>query len=246
MENQNKYLLLARRAREDKNTEDAKKYYDMVRTEDPENVEAKFYYSYYKLLDSTNGQAAGNFVTFCNGMNSTMSMLIDSDMTVSEKNKFFVDIGDCLEYAYKLAKNANATINGGQGGTILKAYESAVDTVYSRMSKAFSDETQIVKNALILKSNFYTIAGQSMMRREEVKQRFAFGDVIETTFPNDNGMTNEAVKHWKYCIQQGQDWPGVVEDQKLIEKYAEKIKKYEPTYQVPPKKQSRACIKVGK
>ena len=246
MENQNKYLLLARRAREDKNAEDAKKYYDMVRTEDPENVEAKFYYSYYKLLDSTNGQAAGNFVTFCNGMNSTMSMLIDFDMPVSEKNSFFVDIGNCLEYAYKLAKNANATINGGQGGTILRAYESAVDTVCSKMSKAFSDEAQIVKNALILKSNFYVIAGQSMMRREEVKQRFAFADVIEATCPNDDEMIKEAVNHWKYCIQQGQDWPGVVEDQKLIEKYAEKIKKYEPGYVVPPKKKSRACITIGK
>ena len=30
MENQNKYLLLARRAREENNVEDAKKYYDIV------------------------------------------------------------------------------------------------------------------------------------------------------------------------------------------------------------------------
>ena len=42
-----KYLKLARTAREEDNSEDAKRYYDMVRTEDPENGEAKFFYAYY-------------------------------------------------------------------------------------------------------------------------------------------------------------------------------------------------------
>ena len=38
MENTEKYLTLARRAREDDNVEDARKFYDMVRTENPDDV----------------------------------------------------------------------------------------------------------------------------------------------------------------------------------------------------------------
>ena len=48
MEAQNKYLVLARRAREEGNAEDARRYYDILRTEDPDNAEAKFFYSYYR------------------------------------------------------------------------------------------------------------------------------------------------------------------------------------------------------
>lgn len=242
---ENKYLTLARRAREDKNTEDAKKYYDMVRSEDPENVEAKFYYSYYKLLGCTNGQAAGEFVTFCNGLSSTISMIIDSDMEIREKDKFFVNIGNCLKQAYELAKNANATINGGQGGTIFRAYQGAVDTIFSKLTKAFPGETTIIKSAFLIKCTFYYVDGELEFRNKEVAQRFELGDLIEATFPNDKFMISEAVSHWKYCIQQGQDWPGVVEDETLITKYAEKIKKYDPNYVVPPKKK-RGCITIGK
>ena len=37
--------------------EEYKKYYDMVRTEDPDNVEAKFFYSYYRMFSDTQGHA---------------------------------------------------------------------------------------------------------------------------------------------------------------------------------------------
>lgn len=62
MNERNKYLKPARTAREEDNTEDAKKYYDMVRTDDPENGEAKFFYAYYSLYEGKNGEIPQNFL----------------------------------------------------------------------------------------------------------------------------------------------------------------------------------------
>ena len=45
MEN-NKYLILARQARAEGNSEDAKTYYNKVREENPEDGEAKFFYAF--------------------------------------------------------------------------------------------------------------------------------------------------------------------------------------------------------
>ena len=61
-----KYLELARRAREENNTEDAKKYYDMARTENPDNTEARFFYPYYRLWESTKGAWYTAYIDFCN------------------------------------------------------------------------------------------------------------------------------------------------------------------------------------
>ena len=44
-------LVLAKRAKKEGNTEEAKKYYNMVLMEDPDNWEASFYSSYYNLLE---------------------------------------------------------------------------------------------------------------------------------------------------------------------------------------------------
>ena len=57
-----KYLKLARTARDENNGEDAKKFYDMVRVEDPENGEAKFFYQYYSLYEGKNIEIANRFI----------------------------------------------------------------------------------------------------------------------------------------------------------------------------------------
>ncbi|MBR6427398.1 MAG: hypothetical protein IKS28_06180 [Clostridia bacterium] len=80
-----KYLKLARTAREEGNTEDAKRYYDMVRTDEPENGEAKFFYSFYSLYEGTNGEIPKKFSNLCGGMKSSIKMVKDSDCTDEEK-----------------------------------------------------------------------------------------------------------------------------------------------------------------
>ena len=48
---ESKNLKLARMARKENNSEDGKLFYGKVREEDPENVEAKYFYAYYSLYE---------------------------------------------------------------------------------------------------------------------------------------------------------------------------------------------------
>lgn len=87
-----KYLTLARRAREEGNAEDAKRFYDLVRTEDPENVEARFFYAYYCLWSGTKGSAYDDFMKFCNSTRSLVDALAGSDLEEDEKLKMLDDM----------------------------------------------------------------------------------------------------------------------------------------------------------
>ena len=80
-----KYLKLARTAREEDNTEDAKRYYDMVRTEDPENGEAKFFYAYYALYEGKNGEIPKRFSNLCIVLKSAIKMVMETEKSAEEK-----------------------------------------------------------------------------------------------------------------------------------------------------------------
>lgn len=98
MENtNNKYLALARRAKEEGNAEDARKFYDMVRTEDPDNVEARFFYAYYRLWDGTKGEAYNDFIRFCNSTQSIVEAVAESDMGRDEKVTMLSDMHECIK-----------------------------------------------------------------------------------------------------------------------------------------------------
>jgi hypothetical protein len=76
---------LARQAREEDNAEDAKKFYDMVRTDDPENVEAKFFYAYFNLSDAVNKDVPNKFVDYAKTAVSCVKMLKESALSDKEK-----------------------------------------------------------------------------------------------------------------------------------------------------------------
>lgn len=80
-----KYLKLARTAREEGNTEDAKKYYDMVRTDEPENGEAKFFYTYYALYEGKNGEIPKRFSNLCAALKNAVKMVKGSSCSDAEK-----------------------------------------------------------------------------------------------------------------------------------------------------------------
>lgn len=95
--NDNKYLTLARRAREEGNVEDARKFYDTVRTDDPDHVEARFFYAYYRLWDGTKGEAYNDFIKFCNATKSIVEAVADSDAETEDKVKLLADMQSCIK-----------------------------------------------------------------------------------------------------------------------------------------------------
>lgn len=82
-----KYLRLAREAAAEKNTEDAKQFYDKVRQTDPENGEAKFFYQYYSLYEGTNGELAKRFESLAKALKSSVARVAASNDTEEDKMK---------------------------------------------------------------------------------------------------------------------------------------------------------------
>ncbi len=92
----NKYLKMARQAREEDNAEDAKKFYDMARTEDPDNAEAKFFFQYYSLMDCKNGEIPVKYDNVEKSAYSTIKMLGKSDYTAEDKFDLLSQIVDAF------------------------------------------------------------------------------------------------------------------------------------------------------
>ena len=84
MEN-SKYLTLARQARAEGNTEDAKNYYNKVREENPESGEAKFFYAFYALYEGKNGEIPNRFATVCQALGSSIKMVRNSNAPLNEQ-----------------------------------------------------------------------------------------------------------------------------------------------------------------
>lgn len=70
-------LVLAKRAKKEGNTEEAKKYYNMVLMEDPDNWEASFYSSYYNLLESSVANLTNNLLSFGKRTKTSLELIIN-------------------------------------------------------------------------------------------------------------------------------------------------------------------------
>ena len=88
----NKYLRLARQARTENNSEDAKMYYGKVREEDPENAEAKFFYAYYAMYEGKNGEIPSRFSNICTVLFSSLKMIAQAPVSVEEQLSIILQI----------------------------------------------------------------------------------------------------------------------------------------------------------
>lgn len=82
---ESKYIKLAREAKSENNIEDAKKYYDMAKVDDPENPEPKYYYSFFKLKDSMNKDVPNNYVDYLNVASNIVKKIKNSSLSDDEK-----------------------------------------------------------------------------------------------------------------------------------------------------------------
>ena len=111
-----KYLKLARSAREGNDTEDAKKYYDLVRTEDPDNAEASFYYLYYRLWDGMKKDWKNNYFTLADRVPSVIKMVANSDQTDGEKLNLLQDMFRDSHGLWKTCRSVMMQIRDNYGG----------------------------------------------------------------------------------------------------------------------------------
>ena len=105
---ENKFLKAARAARKENNVEDAKRYYEMVKMDDPENAEAKFFYEIYRLWSGKKGEWYNNFISLCEIVPTAIRLTAESDLSDSEKASL---LGAMFEKAEGLPLTLNRILN---------------------------------------------------------------------------------------------------------------------------------------
>lgn len=89
---ENKNLRLARQARAENNTEDAKLFYNKVREDDPENGEAKYFYAYYALYEGKNIEIPSRFSNLIKVLKPSIDLISKSSMSKEEQLKSIEEI----------------------------------------------------------------------------------------------------------------------------------------------------------
>jgi hypothetical protein len=285
MENQTKYLLLARQAREENNAEDARKYYDMVRADDPSNPEAKFYYTYYRLLDGKKGEALNQFINLGNSLAPIVKLINQYDYSKEDKELLLKDIIDCVKSANRITSDVLRDI-GKQGAdadlvsakslysygcaiqeifgndpsmidiavlawdtarTGIKYYSTGIGTIseYKAVYDSCKDKISSISPELAQKM-IDSEKSVVQLNREKILGLYAKGDELEKNGASKEDMLKIAVPAWKEGIELQQKYYNCVTDKSLPAKYAEKIKKFEPAYEMPQAKMSPIGKLIGK
>ena len=148
---ENKYLKAAKIAREENNTADAKRYYEMVKMDDPENAEAKFFYAYYTITEGTKGEAYDNYVTFINTIGPSVKAIARSDMSDAEKQELLADMAKTAKkmptFIYNVLNSIGQTQHCRQ--RLEKGNQNSISMLYifgDEIESAFSDNKNIMEN----------------------------------------------------------------------------------------------------
>lgn len=342
MENENKWLELARKAKAEKNPEDALKYYAIVHEQDPENVEAKFCYAYFKMTGGLERDFYKHFITFCNVIKPTIDLLLAGEYTDEEKKGLFDVMLGCLQTSFntalKIEDKKIFDTDKNDTTIIFKLYYETLQVVYTKILELYSDDLKMALIAYETKLSYvkyyayrYDSDRRNAMKEmiEEVKAKYGedpdfikfankitldlideqyrdiktgdkgrlefiekleseyssnpevleyadskwhgiihqqaihvrvsndiktkaidlytLGDKIESRYAHKNEYRllkyrmQEAVECWKDGVAHQQEFYAYVTDKSMPKRYADKIKKYEPTYEMP---QKAGCLSV--
>lgn len=149
----NKYLNLARQAKAEDNSEDAKTYYNKVREEDPENGEAKFFYAYYSLYEGTNRELPTRFANLCKVLPLSIKAIERSELEKVEKIKSIEEIVEAFvpetfsENRYMNSKNRETKI----GDSYVRVFENSAISSCCKAGmmtlKALGDQLELLFNS---------------------------------------------------------------------------------------------------
>ncbi len=200
---ESKYLKLARQAKMEDNSEDAKTYYNKVREEDPENGEAKFFYTYYALYEGKNGEIPTRYANLCKVVVPSVKMVRSSEMSKEEQLESISEIVNAfVPEAWVLNRYMNK-----------KNHETKIGDSYVKVFEASA------------------IVGVCKMGMLAIRD---LGDELEKLYVADADAKKLAVVAWKEYVSLTQKWYAYAPKGEA-ETYAEKIKKIDPSYEMPKK-----------
>lgn len=198
-----KYLKLARQAKLDNNSEDAKTYYNKVREEDPENGEAKFFYAYYSMYEGKVGELYSRFSNLCKILPSSIQLIQESSISKEEQLKAIAEIVNTfVPETWALNKFMNS-----------KNRETKIGDRYVTVF-----DFSVIKSCCV--------TGMNALKN--------LGDQCEKLYVADPECKKLAVIAWKEYVSLAQKWYAYATKGEA-EIYAEKIKRVDPSYEMPKK-----------
>lgn len=168
----NKYLFLARQARAEANSEDAKLYYGKLREDEPENAEAKFFYAYYSMYEGKNGELPTRYTNLCKSALSSVRMVNISSAPESEQLATIHEIVSAfVPEAWSLNRYMNAKNRETKvGDSYVKVFETsaislcikeglnATRNLGDEIVKLYPDNDEAAKIAVIAWKEYVSLA----------------------------------------------------------------------------------------
>lgn len=216
-----KNLKLARQAREEDNSEDAKMFYLKVREEEPENGEAKYFYAYYSLHEGTNKELPKRFENLCTVVLSAVKLIKDSYLSQKEQLEAIEEIVNSFvpeiwaENRYMNNKNRETRV----GDSYVTIFDMSIVTACCRIGmKALKDLGDHI---------------EKLYAKDSVDQVDSYNVSAEAT--------RLAVAAWKEYVLLSQKWYAYAVKGDP-ETYTAKIKNFDPSYEMPKKS---GCISLA-
>lgn len=122
-------IILANRARDEDNAAEAKKYYELILLEDPDNWEANYYASYYALMEGSIAQLPDNLRNFRKRANSALKILLSDQNGLSEADDFFKQ----TSYVYRVV---SSHVNKRQQEIV----QEIINTTMSMLTSGFNSQ----------------------------------------------------------------------------------------------------------
>lgn len=246
-----KNMRLARQAREENNSEDAKLYYGKVREEDPESGEAKFYYAYYSLHEGKNIELQKRFGNLCTILPVSIKRIKESAMESAEQYKIIKDIVNSFapEAWAEISYMRHMNIEEKVGDSYVTVFEeNEIRMIYLLGSDALDALGEQI-DALSVSDPEYkkiaSVAWEEYLALQQNWYKYKKGStdlkIIMTSFKelgdrlgDDPAYKKIALEAWSEFVTFAQKFYALVEKGEA-EIYAEKIKKLDPSYIMPKK-----------
>lgn len=194
---------LARRAKDDNNSENAQKYYDMILPEDPNSWEAAFYSVYFKAMNCKIAQIQSAAISVSNCIDTVLKLVKEHVDGNDVQNTAIAEVAaHCIIISSLLFNGAVNHYNG---------IDSQIRSNY---------RAELVNNCCAARDILYTL-----------------GDQIDASFGDRKELQSLMVQAWKEGIADHKKVLAHLFDKELnnavINKYVNKIKKYDASYEPP-------------
>ena len=202
---------IARRARDDENSENAAKYYDLILIKDPTSWEASFYVVYYKAMSCKIAQirSAGNSVNNC--LNSVFNLIKDYVTDKNEQIRAYTEVATRVIIITTLLNSSSVNHFNGIDAQIRNNY------IQEYLNNRFAALECIYNLGNLLDSMFGSDSEANKLSATAWKTGISWHQTMICDLSDKDGNRN------------------------TINKYADKTKKYDPEYVLCAEPKSSGC-----